>query len=67
MKAKAQIGSFKSVEPESGWLCEYSLNGEEAFVRFKRSQSDLELEIEGRGNGFQGAKEEPITKGYAEP
>jgi hypothetical protein len=66
MQSEAEIESFDRVEPESGWLCEYSLNDEEAFVRFKKAGSELQLEIEGRGEAYEAASSEAEAKGYAD-
>lgn len=67
LRREAQIDEFQSVEPESGWACEYSLNDEEAFVRFKRARGGLELEIEGSGrsnDAYAGASELADAQGY---
>jgi len=66
MQSEATIESFDRVEPESGWLCEYSLNDEQAFVRFKKVGGELQLEIEGRGEAYEAASSEAEAKGYAD-
>ena len=65
LKTKSQINTFESVKPETGWNCEYSLDNEDALVRFKRTTGkQLELEIEGQGSAFAAANRESLAEGY---
>jgi hypothetical protein len=45
LKGKDQINTFAAVGPKEGWKCEYSIDNENATVRFKAN--GLEAEIEG--------------------
>ncbi|MFN8164501.1 MAG: hypothetical protein U0R26_11890 [Solirubrobacterales bacterium] len=64
MEERGVIESFDRVEPESGWICEYSLNDEQAYVRFKKAGRELELEVAGRGQAYEAADEEAERKGF---
>lgn len=66
MKSEGKIESFDRVEPESGWICEYSLNDEQAFMRFKKVEGELQLEIEGNGEAYEAANKEAEAKGYTD-
>lgn len=46
LRREHRIESFDRVEPDSGFLCEYSLDSEDAFVRFKRVGKELDIEVE---------------------
>lgn len=51
LKKEGKIESFDRVEPDSGFLCEYSLDDEAAFVRFKHVGKELEAEVESEHGG----------------
>jgi len=36
------------VKPEDGWNCEYSLDNEDAEVRFRGHGEEIEIEVAGR-------------------
>jgi hypothetical protein len=65
LKVKGQIHTFAAVKPEDGWLCEYSLDNEDAEVRFKRTSGQLELEVVGSSSpAYYAANREARADGF---
>jgi hypothetical protein len=68
LKAKGQIDTFVAVKPEEGWECEYSLDNEDALVRFKRTSGKVSSEVESHargGSAYPAASREMRAEGYA--
>lgn len=68
MERAGQIDSFASVKPESGWLCEYTVEDEETEIRFRRVRGgrELELEFEGRPPSVEKVERWAVREGYSE-
>jgi len=67
LKAKRQINTFTAVKPEGNWECEYSLDNEDALIRFKRVRGEISSEVESRargGSAYSAASREMRAEGY---
>lgn len=65
LKAKGQISTFSAVKPEDGWKCEYSLDNEDAEVRFKQANGEVQMEVAGRSTpAYSAADREARAEGF---
>lgn len=65
LKAKGQINTFAAVKPEDGWNCEYSLDNEDAEVRFRGHGEEVEIEVAGRSTpAYFAALREAKAEGF---
>lgn len=64
LKRDGEIDSFRSVEPEEGWLCEYELD--DVSARFRTSRDEVLLETEGRRSSsvYEAVTEKARAEGY---
>lgn len=66
LKTKGQIDTFRSVQPDQGWQCEYSLDNDDASIRFKRQGGQLQMEVDGivSTGAYKAAQREARARGY---
>lgn len=65
LKTKRQINDFVAVKPAQGWDCEYSLDNEDAEVRFKRTNREIEMEVDGFSSAaYYAANREARAEGF---